>query len=227
MLTRWLCPSRDDTGNGTMTAYDQTANAVNLTLVNTSWTANTGSGGIRALSFNGSTSRGTTLTSISASATVRTLSAWIYCADPSRRQGIMGTRPPTISQGWVFLLNGTNTLRYFHTAGANLTVTTTIAANTWYHVAVVLSGGTVTMYKNGVSIGTQTGFIADNTSTFPGCVGAEDESYSSGVFSGLIDDVKIYNTALTAMQIASLAVARNVADSENLILLGKHLLLGS
>ena len=52
----WWCPSLDETGNGTTTLYDLVG-SVNGTLTNmdasTDWVADTASGGVRCLDFDG------------------------------------------------------------------------------------------------------------------------------------------------------------------------------
>lgn len=78
-----------------------------------------------------------------------------------------------------------------------------IAANIWQHVGVVRSAGTVTLYKNGVahtSTSSQSGSI-----DAPGY--AYISSYGSGgahSFKGAIDDIRIYNKALTTEEILRL-----------------------
>jgi hypothetical protein len=75
------------------------------------------------------------------------------------------------------------------------------AINTWYHVALTRSDDTYTFYKNGTAIGSasQSGTIP-NAAT-PLTIGWGE---GSGSFDGLIDDVRIYNYALTANQIKTL-----------------------
>lgn len=78
-----------------------------------------------------------------------------------------------------------------------------IAANTWQHVGVVRSSGTLTLYKNGVAY--------SSTSSQPGSISAPDyayiSSYGSGgahAFKGVIDDLRIYNKALSTTEILAL-----------------------
>lgn len=53
------------------------------------------------------------------------------------------------------LNNGTTQLLYYR-GGNQILDATALALNTWYHVALVRSGTTVTMYKNGISVGSVT-----------------------------------------------------------------------
>src|SRR5262249_29619126 len=71
--------------------------------------------------------------------------------------------------------------------------------NTWTHIAQTFSGGTVTLYVNGVQVATTavTGNIQDTTNPLE--IGS-DHIYGQ-YFQGSIDDVRIYNVALTPAQI--------------------------
>jgi hypothetical protein len=75
-----------------------------------------------------------------------------------------------------------------------------IIKDAWQHVGVVRSGGVVTMYKNGVPYTT--------SATQDGSISAPQyayvSSYGSGgahAFKGLIDEVRIYNRALSQREI--------------------------
>jgi hypothetical protein len=62
-----------------------------------------------------------------------------------------------------------------------------VSANTWYHIAVVRSGSTVTIYRNGVSVGSGTSAVAINDSTNPLTIGAGSTYY----LNGYIDDLRV------------------------------------
>ena len=62
------------------------------------------------------------------------------------------------------------------------------AIDTWYHVAVVRSGSTVTAYVDGTSIGTFTDL--DMTSSNQMLIGAEDTT-PNAVLNGWIDELRI------------------------------------
>jgi hypothetical protein len=211
--THWYCPSLDSTGNGTTTVTDLVeTGAVNGALTDmdaaTDWPADTGNGGVRALDFDGSNDRITFASPISPSGS-RSISMWVRFNNPTNRQGLIGTRSTSGNQGFVFLLNATNTLRYFHTGGGDLSATATFVANTWYQLGVTFAGNTVRLYRNGVQIATSTSFANDTASVFNGVLGAEDQ-WLSGPFAGRIDDARIYNRELTNAEMAHLASLRGV-----------------
>jgi len=69
--------------------------------------------------------------------------------------------------------------------------TSVLAINTWYHVAVVRRSGVVTTYINGISVDSRT-----ITNSIPATNIAVGGYYSSAyLFSGYIDDFKIYRSA--------------------------------
>ena len=87
--------------------------------------------------------------------------------------------------------------------------TPAINDNTWYHIAVVQSGTTYTVYINGASIGTGTTNPIDttNTSNQIGAFGGTNN------FDGPTDDVAIYNDDLSPAQIVQLATGSEITTN--------------
>jgi hypothetical protein len=89
--------------------------------------------------------------------------------------------------------------------------------NTWSHVAVTLSGTTGTLYLNGTAVATSA-----NMTLHPSSLGTTNQNYigksqyPDPMLNGTVDDFNIYNRALSASEIATLAGgqagAGNVAD---------------
>jgi len=80
-------------------------------------------------------------------------------------------------------------------------VAVNLSIGVWYHLAVVYtaSSGVVEYFKNSISLGAKSGFPTSIfNSNFDFRIGnAQDGQY----FDGLIDDVRVWNTARTAAQI--------------------------
>ena len=74
--------------------------------------------------------------------------------------------------------------------------TAALATNTWSHLAVSYDGAAVRLYLNGTQVSSvaKTGSIL--TSTSPLTIGSDP--FYGQYFSGMIDDVRVYNAALTA-----------------------------
>ncbi len=81
-----------------------------------------------------------------------------------------------------------------------------LTAGTWYHIAVVLSGNTGTLYVNGAAVATNT-----SMTLHPSSLGSTTHNYlgksqfSDPAFLGTIDDFRIYSRALSASEILALA----------------------
>ncbi|HMN42865.1 MAG TPA: LamG domain-containing protein [Phycisphaerales bacterium] len=88
--------------------------------------------------------------------------------------------------------------------GGGFTGNTTLAVNTWYHVAATWDGASVRIYVNGVADNTPAARAAPiGTDTrdvyLGGRIGSTD------VIQGVEDDVRFYNRCLTPAEIAALA----------------------
>lgn len=137
-----------------------------------------------------------------------TLETWVNWATvpPGNGSGnerqIIGQHdwPESAGTGNWWALLGTNdgARFYINEAGSTNVVSATTAtwtADTWYHLAVVRSGSTITIYRNGVSIGTGTSsksIIVDNSE--PLTIGADDGANAT-VSNAYFDDLRISKTA--------------------------------
>jgi hypothetical protein len=85
--------------------------------------------------------------------------------------------------------------------------TGTVPTNTWAHVAATYNGSKLTIYINGVASGSMsvTGTTCSNDE--PLAVGAKNapaKGLLEAFWDGLLDDVRVYNKALTPTQVAAL-----------------------
>lgn len=88
-----------------------------------------------------------------------------------------------------------------------LTTGATLTTNTWYHLAGTYNGTNMVTYVNGVINATTNLSGAIDYSQSGDLVFGCDSPYESGEtegFSGVLDDVRIYNRALTAQEIGRL-----------------------
>jgi hypothetical protein len=95
-------------------------------------------------------------------------------------------------QGWFFYENN---LTHFYSGGDNYS-TISMSQNAWHHVAVVVSGTSVTQYADGVAAGTT---ATGGTITFARAGWSTAQSYR-----GRMDDMRVYARALTVGDIGEL-----------------------
>ncbi|MEK7562841.1 MAG: LamG-like jellyroll fold domain-containing protein, partial [Patescibacteria group bacterium] len=148
-----------------------------------------------------------------------TISAWIKPASFSASVGtIVGRWSYLVSPGWVLAVDSTGKLFFIETdsQGNNYFYATgnqTLAANKWYHVVVAYNGNVaasgIQTYVNGVAdtmtpttLGTADPGVLAATNLE---IGRRGGTSSAVPFSGNIDDVRIYNRALSPAEIAALA----------------------
>jgi hypothetical protein len=141
----------------------------------------------------------------------RTIAAWIKSSGASgSHQEIFnkGTNP-----GYAFRLapSPDRAIEYFKSAGANYSFFTsshTIADDAWHHLAVVDHGdGTVDFYKDGAFMETVTKTNYNSDSAGRAAIGAwTDPSFAQG-FNGAVDEVTVYDRALTAEEVSCLSRA--------------------
>jgi hypothetical protein len=189
-------------GSGT-TVSDLSGNGNTGTIVNATWTTSGKYGS--ALSFNGTNAQVVVNDSASLHLTTAvTLEAWVNPSSaPTGWQDVIykpvdnyfleasstnGNKPGT----GVLLTSSAEPITYGSTQ---------LAANTWAHLAMTYDGTTLKIYVNGalVTSTTQSGTITTSTNALQ--IGG-DTIYGQ-YFKGLIDEVRIYNVALTQAQIQS------------------------
>jgi uncharacterized repeat protein (TIGR01451 family) len=168
------------------------------TITNAAWST-AGKYG-NALSFNGTSSRVTISDSPSLHLTTgMTLEAWV--------------NPAVVLSGWddivyrgndnyyLILFNGAPVagLTTASSTNSNTFGPSALPVNTWTHVAQTFDGSTVTLFVNGAQVATKAIAASIQDTTNPLEIGS-DHIFGQ-YFQGLIDDVRVYNIALTPAQI--------------------------
>ncbi|QQR78684.1 MAG: VCBS repeat-containing protein [Candidatus Moraniibacteriota bacterium] len=190
-------------GSGT-TAADFSGNNITGTLVNgPSWTTAGKNDG--ALSFDGAND----YVNLGASSALQlpgsfTLSAWVYPTTFSGDRDII-TRVSAVSSEYHLQTTGTQIQVGFSSGGSwyyQNASTASMPLNAWSHVVSVFddANNTFTMYINGVLQGTQSVAASPAPSTNETHIGM---GWTGQSWSGKIDDVRVYNRALIASEIAT------------------------
>jgi hypothetical protein len=194
-ITAWI-PSLDTAGNGTNTLTDLVGSN-NGTLTNmdaaTDWVADTTAGGVRALDFDGSNDRvdfGTIAGQAFNDTADFSVSCWVLARSTTGERGIV-TRINSSDQGWALCVSS-GTVRFpFWNMGPSYA----ISVDTWYHVVGVSSGGTRTLYVDGVLRASNAdGNIT--TSSVATVMGRYYGDIAGFILNGRLDDARVFNVAL-------------------------------
>ena len=84
---------------------------------------------------------------------------------------------------------------------------TTPVLSGWYHVTTVFTNSTISMYVNGIASGSATYANAFTTNTM--YLGRSGQ-YSGHSYCGSYDDLRVYNTALSAAQVNTIYAAQGM-----------------
>ena len=190
-----------DEGTGTTTA-DMSGGGRNGTLTSTTWTT-AGKNG-NALSFNGTTSWVTVADANALDLTTAvTLEAWV---NPTTLTGwrtvIIKESPSALAYSLYANDNSPWPAATINTGGIDRSVpgTAQIPLNTWTHLAMTYDGAALRLYVNGVQAGVLNMTGSMITTTSPLRIGGNAPWGER--FAGIIDDVRVYNRALTATEIS-------------------------
>jgi hypothetical protein len=82
----------------------------------------------------------------------------------------------------------------------------------WVHLAATFDGNNIALYLNGAAAGTRTNAKAGAASTLDFMSGANNPGSPGNLYSGLIDDLRVYSDVLTAAQITALYLGRGQAN---------------
>jgi methionine-rich copper-binding protein CopC len=197
-----------DEGSGTI-LHDTSGSGNNGTITNATWSTAGKFGD--ALSFTGSLNSWVTIANSSSLdlTTGMTLEAWVdptslnspdagWAAAIAKEHQNSGN---DISYG-LYAANGTGTPPAGHILVGNTDYgaqgTSVLPLKTWTFLSATYDGTTLKTYINGTQVGSTTIKGSIFTTTDPLRIGGD---WDSEMFTGLIDNVRIYNTALTQAQI--------------------------
>ena len=118
-----------------------------------------------------------------------TIECWVRFADVSAAGVIYDGRNLTQTSGVVLYRSAAAKLTFYTSSADRIVGTSSIAASTWYHVAICKSGGSTKLFLNGVQDGSTYSDSNNYTDTLV-TIGA-DRAGSSMYMNGYIDDLRI------------------------------------
>jgi photosystem II stability/assembly factor-like uncharacterized protein len=184
----------DNTGNG----HDATNSNISFTSID----------GIQVADFDGTAFAKVTGWDGILEGNARSVSAWIKTSTPEKTIAAWGKA--SVGSKWVFCLDDTGELRLEIGTG-NVVGSTVLTDGQWHHVAVTLPNdgspnvNEATLYVDGVAETPKstTAYAVNTVADLDFTIGSDHISRN---FVGQIDDLRIYNIALTAQEVADLSV---------------------
>jgi hypothetical protein len=85
-----------------------------------------------------------------------TIEFWYYPTDVSTQRGILAKGTAAASTNWQLEQLNTGILRFYYNNLTTFSGSTSLSANTWYHVAIVGNSTSIVIYLNGVQDGSVT-----------------------------------------------------------------------
>jgi hypothetical protein len=155
-----------------------------------------------ALSFNGTSSWVTIADAASLDLTSgMTIEAWVNpAAGTGWRTVVLKEGSNTLAYSLYSANNASRPAAYVHTTGdVGLNGTAAVPLNTWTHLALTYDGSALRIFVNGAQVNSRA--LAGSATVTSGALRIGGNSVWGEYFKGLIDEVRIYNRALTAGEI--------------------------
>lgn len=166
---------------------------------------------INRFGFNGTSSYIDLSNPSSLKPSVVSVCAWVRTTDLNRQSMIVDGNYQGSGQGYLLQINASNqalfACRLNSGTFSSASGTTSIAANTWYHLVGTYDGTTIRVYVNGV---------LEGSTAYSGGIGYSSQNIAIGVYQSLISGyslngyvgpVQIYNRAITAAEVAQVYAA--------------------
>ncbi|MCE7984102.1 MAG: hypothetical protein DYG89_23250 [Caldilinea sp. CFX5] len=201
-------------GPGNCTVQDQTTNAISGTLANmdctAAWSTDIPANSPQFYSLHfGSVDGDDALSSaiserLPASNSPRTLCAWAKSSDGSVNgwaEHVVNYGTAANNQAFGFMLYAGNAWHLYRHDGD---ISTAVPADTnWHHHCLAHDGALLTYYLNGAVVASVATTFATTPNT-PLVVGSRPDLVNNTAFDGWVDDVRLYDRALTADEVQSL-----------------------
>jgi len=213
-VAAWI-PSLDTAGNGTTTLTDLVGSN-NGTLTNmdaaTDWVADTGAGGVRALDFDGVDDMVVSGTSLLSGVSAFSYSVWLYQRVAASFAGVLGKYQSTSNDMELIIASSSIIQTVRTSSSAQYRQTGSIVSiNAWHHVVIAFDGSQASqvdrmqVYLNGSP-------QSLSSNDLPTIAPVNSEPFrigrypgpSGSTIDGLIDDIRIFDTALNATDVAYL-----------------------
>lgn len=137
-----------------------------------------------------------------------TFAAWVYWNGGGAWQRVFDFGNDTTQYLFLTPSSGSGTLRFAITTnsggGEQMVETAALSTGTWQHVAVTRNGNTLKLYKSGSPVATNLNATIAPAQFDPALNYLGKSQWPDPLFNGRLDEVQIYNYALTGTEIARL-----------------------
>ena len=141
-----------------------------------------------------------------------TADAWINPSSVpalNSNPSIINKRTNANAEGYTFEINNAGNGLYFEITTSNgvfsATAANVLTLNTWHHVAATYDGGALKIFVNGIQVASSSGSGTINPVTANLEIGRN--IFTGASFPGKVDEVELFNRALSQLEIAALADA--------------------
>lgn len=148
-----------------------------------------------------------------------TIAGWFYDNQLSYGQGLMGFRGTAGGFYLIQLNTGAIECRLLNSAGTLYTYNApnlTIVPQVWQHYAWVYNGSNISLYRNGVLLGGVAAAGSISATNIPFTIGKSPLSGFNFLYNGRIDEVSVWNKALTATEIQDMMTNELTGTEPNL-----------
>ncbi len=127
------------------------------------------------------------------------------------------------ANGTIMQISSAGLFGIGHNFRVSLNSATTLSLATWYHVAMTITSGTTQCWVNGVTSGGTTATTPNSAGSDTTIGGSTNSSHvTSGFFNGLVDEVRVYNRAISSDEMIALYnnglnINNNDINSGNLV----------
>ena len=140
------------------------------------------------------------------------VTAWVSCWTPGQviisQSNTTGTRGPILGSTWLGIDPSGKLMTGFSDIHFGALVSETVITDIkWHHVGFVYDTDTFhrRLYVDGVLVAEDTSVVSGVPSDGGLYIGASKDLDATSFFSGMIDDIRIYNQTLTSEEIAAMA----------------------
>ena len=144
-----------------------------------------------------------------------TISGWVKTNNTSVRKGIACWGQDNPWQSTYFFITNTGYLNFGFAYNGGPQSSTFIADNQWHHVAVKCTSGLIQLYLDGQPTATALQ-MNPNISGANKALGANIDNSGSNNFVGSLDDIGIWNRALTQQEITNLYNTNTLGINEDI-----------